>query len=622
MEMRPGYKPTEVGVIPEDWDVHTIDEIASVTSGKRLPLGSSLVQNSTPHPYIRVTDMRPGTVDLAEIRYVPESVFPAIKRYRIYTDDLFISVAGSLGIVGKVPKELDGANLTENADRITNIACSQDFLLHVLMSPLIQNVIDSIQTVGAQPKLALTRIRKFVVPQPPLPEQRAIAGALSEIDALLSGLDRLIAKKRDLKQAVMQRLLTGQTRLPGFQGEWEVKWLGDIGTFFKGCGVKKDQSQSGDLPCIRYGEIYTHHHDHIRSFNSRISTGVAKTATRLKTGDLLFAGSGETKAEIGKCVAFLHDCDAYAGGDIVILRPTGVDSMFMGYYCNTPPIVAQKASKGQGDAVVHISASALASVSVTLPSLAEQSAIAVILADMDAEIYALEARRDKTRALKQGMMQELLTGRTRLVDAIPSAPVQAQVPTPERKPNIHFLRSVLAAEIVDRLHQEPTFGHVKLEKMVFLAEHLCQVDTGSTYLRKAAGPLDPKALRSIDSQLRSQQWFDARKQEGRYTYVPLAKHGGHKTYFDRYYTPIATKLSGIIETFRALSTERCEIVATLYAAWNDLLRDRGAASDDAIVHEVLNHWHEAKQRIPEDRWRKALDWMREKGFVPHGAVAG
>ena len=151
MEVRPGYKQTEVGIIPEDWDVKKIEEIGWVTSGKRLPLGSSLVEHPTPHPYIRVTDMRPGTVSLSDIKFVPESVFPAIKRYRIFRDDIFISVAGTLGIVGKVPPELDGANLTENADRITNIRCSQDFLLYILMSSLIQNAVDSIRTVGAQP---------------------------------------------------------------------------------------------------------------------------------------------------------------------------------------------------------------------------------------------------------------------------------------------------------------------------------------------------------------------------------------------------------------------------------------------------------------------------------------
>ena len=250
---------------------------------------------------------------------------------------------------------------------------------------------------------------------PPFPEQRAIASALSDVDALLAGLDRLIAKKRDLKQAAMQQLLTGKTRLGGFTGEWEVKRLVDVGTFLKGRGITKDQAQGGTLPCIRYGEIYTHHNDVIRSFNSWISPEAAAIATKLKRGDLLFAGSGETKEEIGKCAAFNHAHEVFAGGDIVILRLIDADPVFMGYYCNTASINAQKASKGQGDAVVHISATALASIVVKVPSLSEQIAIASVLSDMDAEISALEARRDKTRALKQGMMQELLTGRIRLV---------------------------------------------------------------------------------------------------------------------------------------------------------------------------------------------------------------
>ena len=255
----------------------------------------------------------------------------------------------------------------------------------------------------------------------------------------------------------MQELLTGKRRLPGFatvgaihelplQGHdtatnnrnattvgarravplhtgdnhdiphgWEVKRLGDCGTFLKGSGVKKDEAKSGELPCVRYGEIYTHHNDYIKSFNSWISAEVALTATKIKQGDLLFAGSGETKEEIGKCIAFVGDVEAYAGGDIVILRLVDADPMFMGYYCNTPNINAQKASKGQGDAVVHISASALSSITACLPPLPEQTSIAAILSDMDTEIEALEQKRDKTRLLKQGMMQELLTGRIRLV---------------------------------------------------------------------------------------------------------------------------------------------------------------------------------------------------------------
>ena len=209
-----GFKQTEAGSIPEDWLIKSLDEIASVTSGKRLPLGHSLTEHETPHPYIRVTDMRPGTVSLSDIKFVPVNVFPRIRRYRIFKEDLFISVAGTLGIVGKIPPALDGANLTENADRITNITCSQEYLLHVMMAPPIQSTIESLQTIGAQPKLALMRIRKFSIPLPPSKaEQIAIAETISDMDAEIDVLEAKLSKARDLKQGMMQELLTGRIRL-------------------------------------------------------------------------------------------------------------------------------------------------------------------------------------------------------------------------------------------------------------------------------------------------------------------------------------------------------------------------------------------------------------------------
>ncbi|MCC6269485.1 MAG: restriction endonuclease subunit S [Dehalococcoidia bacterium] len=183
----------------------------------------------------------------------------------------------------------------------------------------------------------------------------------------------------------------------------------------KGRGVTRDDSTGGDLPCVRYGELYTKHADHVRAFHSWISPAVAAAATRLKYGDILFAGSGETKEEIGKCAAFLFSGEAYAGGDIVILRGAQAAPIFLGYYLNTGPINRQKAANGQGDAVVHISAAALAGIQGQFPSVPEQTAIAAVLFDMDAEIDALEAKLAKARDIKRGMMQELLTGRVRLV---------------------------------------------------------------------------------------------------------------------------------------------------------------------------------------------------------------
>src|ERR1700730_9123373 len=109
-----GFKRTEIGLIPDDWDLRSLDAVAVVTSGKRLPKGHALVERPTPHPYIRVSDMRSGTVDSSEIRFVPEDVAPTIKRYRIFSDEIYISVAGTLGLVGIIPVQLSGANLTEN----------------------------------------------------------------------------------------------------------------------------------------------------------------------------------------------------------------------------------------------------------------------------------------------------------------------------------------------------------------------------------------------------------------------------------------------------------------------------------------------------------------------------
>ncbi len=254
---------------------------------------------------------------------------------------------------------------------------------------------------------------EFVLP--PIDEQEAIAEALSDADAYVESLDALIAKKRDMKQAAMQQLLTGRTRLPGFTEDWKEVRLGDLGSFSKGRGITKSEVLEQGLPCIRYGEIYTKHHNHIRAFSSHISMTSAEQSCRLTQGDILFAGSGETSEEIGKCVAYLGSFEAYAGGDIIILSPRGVSSLFLGYALNGQQVVNQKQLLGQGDAVVHIYVTGLSSVRVPCPPIDEQEVIAEALSDMDSEIEGIVAQREKAELIKQGMMQELLSGRVRLV---------------------------------------------------------------------------------------------------------------------------------------------------------------------------------------------------------------
>lgn len=197
--------------------------------------------------------------------------------------------------------------------------------------------------------------------------------------------------------------------------DWKVFHLSDIGTFCKGSGISRDESQSGTIPAVRYGELYTTHNNYIKKYTSMISDKVAQKAKKVKYGDVLFACSGETKEDIAKCVAIVDDFDVYAGGDIIIFSPSVLtDPIFMGYILNTENVVRQRSQLAQGDAIVHISSEAIKSIEIPLPDYSEQKTIATALSDIDALIDNLKKLIAKKKAIKQGAMQELLTGERRL----------------------------------------------------------------------------------------------------------------------------------------------------------------------------------------------------------------
>lgn len=412
MELKPGYKQTEAGVIPEEWGLKRLGEIASITAGGTPSRINPRYWNGD-IPWVTTSELDFYTVEQAKQSITTEGLKNSAARLlppgtvlmALYGQGKTRGKIGVLGIEAATNQACAAISLNRNI--------SSKFIFHFLASQY--EAIRNLSNTGNQENLNGSIVRSIWVSLPPEPEQRAIAAALSDVDGLIGALDQLIAKKRDVKQAAMQQLLSGQRRLPDLNGEWEVKRLEQIGSFSKGQGIRKDEVLAAGIPCVRYGEIYTRHSDYIRDFHSFISAEVAAQSKGLQKGDLLFAGSGETAEEIGKCVAFLSQEEAYAGGDIVILTPSGQDSLYLGYVMNHTSVSSQKARMGQGDAVVHISARNLAQLQLRLPPLPEQTAIATVLSDMDAEVAALERRRDKTRDLNQGMMQELLTGRTRLV---------------------------------------------------------------------------------------------------------------------------------------------------------------------------------------------------------------
>lgn len=205
-----------------------------------------------------------------------------------------------------------------------------------------------------------------------------------------------------------------KTKLGWIPEEWEVVTLGKIGQFLKGKGISKSELIDEGIPCLTYGELYTRHHDVIKTFNSMISRETANTSFKLEYGDILFSGSGEKLEDIGKSAAFVTREEAYAGGDIVILRQQNQNPIFLGYLTNSEQVRSQKYKMGQGHSVVHIYPSTLKNLQIPLPPLPEQEKIAQILSTWDDAIAKQTDLIAQKEALKKGLMQELLTGKKRL----------------------------------------------------------------------------------------------------------------------------------------------------------------------------------------------------------------
>ena len=175
--------------LPASWKWVRLGSIVSVYGGKRIPAGSKLSEENTGHKYIRVADMKDGTVSLDDIKYITDDIYEKIKQYYITSEDIYITVAGTIGRVGVVPMELNNANLTENADKLVFNRLNKMFLCRMLNSEVIQHQIREATTQVGQPKLAIARIQKLIVPLPPLAEQKRI---VAKIEELLPYCDQLI----------------------------------------------------------------------------------------------------------------------------------------------------------------------------------------------------------------------------------------------------------------------------------------------------------------------------------------------------------------------------------------------------------------------------------------------
>lgn len=411
MEVRPGYKQTEIGVVPETWKICSLGTICDVRDGTH----ESPRFFATGVPFVTSKNIVDGRLDLEDVSYISEAdAVEFNKRSKVDRNDILMSMIGTIGSAALIESEPDFC--IKNVALLKPRRVEPSFLIHLINSPLFQQYLAENLDGGIQKFVSLGTLRQLAIPVPDESEQRAIAAALSDVDALLGGLERLIAKKRGLKQAAMQQLLTGQTRLPGFSGEWEVKRLGDVADVIDPHPSHRapDEMANG-VPFVGIGDL-DERGSIVGKNVRRVSPVVLEEhALRYDLKDELI-GLGRV-ASIGKVVSLKNFADGYAiSPTLGVIRGREAKRSYLLYELKSRFVTEQFTKIMSGSTRSSVGMEVLRELHVRLPSSEqEQTAIAAVLSDMDTELAALEARRDKTRALKQAMMQELLTGKIRLI---------------------------------------------------------------------------------------------------------------------------------------------------------------------------------------------------------------
>jgi type I restriction enzyme S subunit len=393
MELKAGYKQTEVGMIPDDWDFDYIENLAHITTGGR-------------NTQDRVDD---GQYPF----FVRSQIVERINSYSF--DGEAVLTAGDGVGTGKVFHYVNGKfdahqrvyRISEFRERING------YFFYLYFSSHFYNRIMQMTAKSSVDSVRREMIARMVIPIPPTKaEQEAIATALSDVDALITALDRLIAKKRDIKQAAMQELLTGKRRLPGFCEEWTMSQIGeitDVDPDSLGCNTAPDYA-------FKYISIEDIDSGTLKGYTEMIYHSAPSRARRkVKKNDILFS---TVRPNLKSNFLIKEECSDFicsTGFSVLRCKPEKADPVYVYFHLFADDVGRQIESLIAGSNYPAVNSSDVRALHIPLPPLSEQRAIASVLSDMETEIITMGERLKKTRTLKQGMMQELLTGRIRLV---------------------------------------------------------------------------------------------------------------------------------------------------------------------------------------------------------------
>ena len=409
--VKAGYKQTELGVIPENWVVKTLGEIGKFKGGSGFPIKYQGKVESK-YPFYKVSDMNNegnqtfmrnsnNWINENTKKIIGANIFP---KHTI----VFAKIGAAIYLERKKILFMESCIDNNMMGFIFDEFQSDYRFLHYLF---LRIQLGKLVSATALPSLNGKQIAELCFAFPKKKEQTAIATVLSDTDMLIERLEKLIAKKKGIKRGTMQQLLTGKKRLSWFSEKWEVTNLGKVVEFAHGRSLSKsDLNEEGTYKCIHYGQLFTTYKELIREVKSRTNKNDGSFYSR--ENDVLMPTSDVTPRGLATASCIKETGVILGGGILVIRLHPGYDGLYFSYFVTQNKISVLKLVKGS--TVFHLYANDLATLEVCFPNFQEQIAITRVLSDMDAEIESLEQKRDRYTMLKQGMMQQLLTGRIRI----------------------------------------------------------------------------------------------------------------------------------------------------------------------------------------------------------------
>ena len=558
---------------------------------------------------------------------------------------LVAEIDAKVGGFGIVPDELDGAIVSSHYFLFTidESRLNLGFLGYFVRTPTFR---DQVAAQGSTNYAAIRpgHVLEYEIPLPPLSEQRRIVAKIDHLAAKIDEAHSLRASAALEMQALavsstdrcFQALAQRGTPIVSFEDACDRITVGHVSS------MRHAYREQG-VPFLRSQNVRPNRFEPEGLCFIAPEFHEANQKSALRPGHIVVVRTGF----VGIACVIPRDIEDANCADLVIIHPGQQLNPYYGsHFLNSHSGLSRAAHAAVGSAQKHYNVKAMRKTKMPLPPLDEQRRIVTYLDSFQAQVNRLNALQEKSAAeldallpavLDKAFKGELVAPETIRIaasaEAKPAQPAAVAAGPRKHSRGIYFKRGAIAAYIIDRLHHRPEFGRVMFEKCLYMAETYVGVDLEGSYKRAAAGPLDAEYLNKLESLAAKRRWFTKRKSTGtatRYAYRPgrdaadrlaaaAAILGDRRERMDRLLDLMA---------MQKMDTERAEIVATLFAAWNDLLIAAGARdadpsdprhpSDDEIIAEVRNCWHAAKQRFTADRLQQALGWMRDQGLVPCG----